>query len=264
MSAPDRSADLEHIAAALRLAGEVLLRHARDEIPFELKGGHSPVTAADHEVDALLRELLPRPGDGWLSEETADDARRLSCRRVWVVDPLDGTRDYVARRPEYATSIGLVEDGQPVLGGIVNPAAGVTMLGGPGLGVQVLGDPAQPFPAEHHGRLRVLGSRSEWKRGEWSAWLDDERCTLLPVGSVAYKLALVAAGAADATWTLQPKHEWDVAAGAALVLAAGGEIWLPDGAELAFNRPRPLFRSFAGTAPGHGSAVRELLGRRRG
>ncbi len=256
--APDRAEDLRHIAEALARAGAVLLKHAAGAKDYDLKGGGSPVTAADHEVDALLRNLLPRPGDGWLSEETADGPDRLGRRRVWVVDPLDGTRDFLAGRPEYSASIALCEDGVPVLGGICNPATGVTVIGGPGLGVRVTGDPGLAWPEAAPDALRVLGSRSEWKRGEWTRFEQARALAFLPIGSVAYKLALVAAGAADATWTLQPKSEWDVAAGVALVRGAGGEVWLPDGGEVGFNRPQPRFRCFAGASGACAGAVRAM------
>ena len=255
-----RPEDLAAAWQALHRACDVLRRHALHDVPFELKDGWSPVTAADREIDALLREILPGPGDGWLSEESDDDERRLACRRVWVVDPLDGTRSFVARRPEYSVSIALVVDGVPVLGAIGNPAVGVSVVGGPGLGLEVHGDPALAWPAPG-GRLRVLASRSEWKRGEWSGPGSDA-IDVLPQGSVAYKLALVASGAADATWTLQPKHEWDVAAGAALVLAAGGEVWLPRGGPVLWNQRRPLFRGFAAARAGVRPRVEALLSTR--
>ncbi|MCA8965988.1 MAG: 3'(2'),5'-bisphosphate nucleotidase CysQ [Planctomycetes bacterium] len=248
--------DLAHARDALLAAMAVLRRHARTDVPFELKAGDSPVTAADHEVDALLRQMLPRGDEGWLSEETDDDAARLDCDRVWVVDPLDGTRSFIAGRPDYSTSIALLQGGEPVLGAIGNPATGVVVVGAVGLGVTSEGDPGLPWPAPRRG-LRLLASRSEMRRGEWAPW--SATCDLLPMGSVAYKLALVAAGHADATWTLQPKHEWDVAAGAALVRAAGGEVWLPRGGHLLWNRRRPRFLSFAAAAPGQRAVVEALL-----
>lgn len=250
------AADVERAREGLLLAAEVLRRHAGGPIAVEMKDGWSPVTAADREVDVLLRSLLPAPGDGWLSEESEDDGRRVDCRRVWIVDPLDGTRAFVARRPDYSVSIALLIDGEPRLGAIGNPASGAIVVGGPGLGVEVAGVPSLPWPAAD-GRLRVLVSRSELKGGEWQHLVD--RCQLLPSGSIAWELALVAAGAADATWTLHPKHEWDVAAGAALVAGAGGELWLPRGGHLRWNRPRPRFLSFAAARAGQRSAAEALL-----
>jgi myo-inositol-1(or 4)-monophosphatase len=251
------AADLEHAVAALRAAGDVLRRHAASAIPFELKNGCSPVTAADHEVDALLRGWLPRPGEAWLSEESDDDPVRLEHGRVWVVDPLDGTRAFVARRPEYSTSIALLEDGVPVLGAVGNPASGVLVSGGLGLGVRCEGAPQLDWPGPGDG-LTVLASRSERKRGEWARH-EQRGLRVLPMGSVAYSLALVAAGLADATWTLHPKHEWDVAAGAALVWAAGGEVWLPHGGEMRWNHRTPKFASFAACGPGLRDRVRSAM-----
>jgi len=258
----DRTADLEHIAAALQQAAAVLLRHAAGKVTFTLKDADSPVTAADREVDDLLRRILPRAGDGWLSEESLDDGSRLQCRRVWVVDPLDGTRSFVAGRSDYAVSIALVEDGVAVLGGIGNPPSGVCVLGGPGLGVRTAGSIELAWPVAAGSALRVLCSRSEWRRGEWQRW-QQPGLAVLPVGSVAYKLALVAAGAADATWTLQNKHEWDVAAGAALVRAAGGTVWIPGAGAPVFNRQRPLFPAFAAATGACADRVAALLSPRQ-
>jgi len=251
---------LAHLEAALAEAGALLAHHARGDRAYRLKGHEDPVTAADHEVDALLRTRLPRAGEGWLSEETLDDPRRLGCRRTWVVDPLDGTRDFVAGRSEYAISVGLVEDGVPVLGGVCNPGAGFTAVGGPGLGIRVQGSPALAWRECAAADVRVLTSRSEWKRGEWRRFERPGLC-LLPVGSVAYKMALVAAGLADATWTLVPKNEWDVAGGTALVRAAGGEVWRPDGGELRFNRAHTRFPCLAAALGPAAARVRAELER---
>lgn len=250
--------DVDRALRGLALAAEVLRRHATTELVVELKDGWSPVTAADREVDVLLRSLLPRPGDGWLSEESIDDGHRLDCRRVWVVDPLDGTRAFVAGRSDYAVSIALLVDGEPALGAVGNPASGAFVIGGPSVPLQSAGLPALPWPDQQR-RLRALVSRSEWKGGKWAHLA--LACDLLPVGSIAWELALVAGGSADATWTLHPKHEWDVAAGAALLAAAGGTIWLPRGGHLRWNRQRPRFLSFAAAGPGWEPAVRALLPR---
>ncbi|MEC7583396.1 MAG: inositol monophosphatase family protein [Planctomycetota bacterium] len=254
----DRAEDLARIAKALESAAEVLLRHAAADVPYELKEDKGLVTAADREVDELLRTTLPQSGDGWLSEETPDDRQRIGCRRVWICDPLDGTRSFVAQRPEYSVSIALVEDGVPVLGGVCNPVKPFTAIGGPGLGVSVEGDPSLDWPGS--ARLRVLASRSERRAGLWQRWDDNADLAVLQSGSVAYKLALVAAGAADASWTVWPKNEWDVAAGVALVRAAGGTCWLPEDAALQFNQPRPRFAGLYAAGSGLAATVRDLVG----
>ncbi|HVR96931.1 MAG TPA: 3'(2'),5'-bisphosphate nucleotidase CysQ [Thermoanaerobaculia bacterium] len=241
-------ADLERIAEALERAAAVLRRFTPGEVEARRKAGDDPVTEADTEVDTLLRQLLPRDGEGWLSEETTDDLSRLDCRRVWVVDPLDGTREFVEGIPEWSVSVGLVVDGEPVAGGICNPATGETVIGARGLGVTLNGKPAGVSGRRQLSGARVLASRSEVRRGEWEGYREG-LFALRPTGSVAYKLSQVAAGLADATWTLTPKHEWDVVAGIALVLAAGGTVVSASPDEARFNRPKPLLTRLIAATP---------------
>jgi myo-inositol-1(or 4)-monophosphatase len=226
---------LERIASALEVARRLAARYPPDRVKAASKSRGDPVTELDLALDRALREALLRPGEGWLSEETADSTARLACRRVWVVDPLDGTREFLDGLPEWCVSIGLVDGAEAVAGGILNPATGELYLGALGLGATLNGRPVRVSG----GGTTVLASRTELKRGEWDRW-KGAAFTIVPMGSVAYKLARVAAGQADATWTLTPKHEWDVAAGAALVLAAGGRVTLPDGSAPRFNSPDPL------------------------
>ncbi|HEY3570472.1 MAG TPA: 3'(2'),5'-bisphosphate nucleotidase CysQ [Thermoanaerobaculia bacterium] len=238
MSEGPYAGDLERIEEALEQARIAFQRFTPGEIEARHKQGDDPVTEADTTVDTLLRELLPRNGDGWLSEETRDDLIRLEKRRVWVVDPLDGTREFVTGIPEWCVSIGLVVDGEPVAGGICNPVTGETIVGARGAGVTLNGRPAGVSGRPTLEGAKVVASRSEVKRGEWQGYRED-LFEIRPMGSVAYKLGLVAAGLVDATWTLTPKHEWDVAAGVALVLAAGGAIVTGAPEETRFNRAKP-------------------------
>lgn len=247
-SRSERRDDLARIAEAMEQAGELLADFSRRDLDIEQKEPGHPVTEADRAADDLLRRLLPRAGEGWLSEETVDDRARLDCHRVWVVDPLDGTKEFIAGIPEWSVSIALVEGGVPVAGGIYNPVAGDRMLGAVGLGVTHNGEPAGLTGRTAVDGARVLASRSEIRRGEWQRWRE-AGCDVVATGSVAYKLALVAVGQADATWTLTPKSAWDVAAGAALILAAGGEVRLPDGRVPRFNEPDPLLPGFVGAGP---------------
>jgi myo-inositol-1(or 4)-monophosphatase len=248
MSAAAYGLELGRIRSALERAWICLERFTPGEVAARSKQGDDPVTAADTEVDALLRALLPRDGEGWLSEETEDDPARLACRRVWVVDPLDGTREFVAGIPEWCVSVGLVEDGTPVAGGLLNPATGELILGARGAGVTLNGEPVRVSNRPTLRGAQVVASRSEVKRGEWEGY-EPGLFDLQPMGSVAYKLGLVAAGRADATWTLTPKHEWDVAAGCALVLAAGGTLVPGAPGESRFNRPNPKLTSLIAAPP---------------
>jgi myo-inositol-1(or 4)-monophosphatase len=217
-------------------------------VEVEYKSGNDPVTQADRAVDAALRTALLRDGEGWLSEETADNPARLQNNRLWVVDPLDGTREFVQGIPEWCVSIGWVRDGEAVAGGILNPATGETIIGSRSAGVKRNGVAVHASARKELTGALVLGSRSEFKRGEWKQFQDGS-LALRPVGSVAYKLALVAAGLADATWTLVPKHEWDVAAGTALVQAAGGVVRNLDGSAVVFNQPKPWMPGLIASGP---------------
>lgn len=251
-SDPALAGDLRRIETALRAAAGVARRFTPGSVDWEEKEGSDrwdPLTEADRAIDVLLRETLPRAGEGWLSEETVDDPARLECRRVWVVDPVDGTREFVQGIPEWCISIGLVVDGEAVAGGILNPATDELALGAVGHGVTLNGEPSGLERSSGLEDALVLASRSEVGRGEWDRF-SEAPFRVQPCGSVAYKLARVAVGLADATWTLVPKNEWDVAAGAALIRASGGEVLHADGTAPAFNRPDPLLPDFlAGQEP---------------
>jgi myo-inositol-1(or 4)-monophosphatase len=251
-----RQDDVARILEGLMAAADALRPYTPGQIEFERKAERGdPVTAADHAANVALKQVLPSPGEGWLSEESSDDHSRLSCSRVWVVDPIDGTREFIEGIPEWCVSIGLVENGVPVAGGIYNPASDELVVGSLETGVTYNGAPGRVTEPLESDPITVLASRSEMRRGEWEG-VADERYRVRPCGSVAYKLGLVAAGRADATWTLVAKSEWDVAAGTALVRAAGGVVCLADGSEPAFNKPEPVFPNLV--AAGR-SAVRRLL-----
>jgi myo-inositol-1(or 4)-monophosphatase len=249
---------LNRIAAALESAGKIFDRFTPGDVQAEYKAGHDPVTEADRAVDAALRKELLRADEGWLSEETVDDFTRLNRRRVWIVDPLDGTREFVSGIPEFCVSIGLVEEGKPVAGGILNPATGETFIGSIETGVIYNGQKAFASDRTDLQDAVVLASRSEVKRGEWETFRSAPFKTR-PMGSVAYKLALVSAGLADATFTLSPKNEWDVAAGAALVLSAGGFVQTLDGAGLKCNNKNPLLSGLIAGGPRLQDSLTRLL-----
>jgi myo-inositol-1(or 4)-monophosphatase len=253
-----RSKDLDTIERGIEAAARVLEKYTPGAVEAKRKGGGDPVTAADLELDAALRSILPGPGDGILTEETTDDLSRLSASRVWIVDPLDGTKEFVSGIPEWCVSIGLVEDGVPVAGGILNPAAGHRIVGSDRSGVTLNGEPARVRATTSLGGATVLASRSEVRRGEWTRF-ENRGFEVVPMGSVAYKLGLVAAGLTDATWTLVPKNEWDVAAGAALVLAGGGDVRTLSWSVPRLNRENTLMDGLIAFAPGCGEEIRSLL-----
>ena len=239
---------LQRIHAALQASREVFAQFTPGAIETEYKIGHDPVTAADRALDAVLRKELLQDGEGWLSEESVDDPIRLQRSRVWVVDPLDGTREFVKGIPEFCISIGFVENGRPVAGGIYNPATDETFLGAIDAGVTYNGKPSLPSQRKTLEGALILASRSEVKRGEWKPF-ENGAFTVRPMGSVAYKLALVSAGLADVTFTLTPKNEWDVVGGAALVLSAGGFVSTLEKTALTANRRDPLLSGLLACGP---------------
>ncbi len=248
MSRSSYSDILRRIQAALDAAGVVFERFTPGAIETEYKVGHDPVTEADRAVDAVLRQTLLRDGEGWLSEETVDDLSRLERERVWIVDPLDGTQEFVLGLPEFCVSIGFAENGVPVAGGIYNPATKESVVGSVDTGVLYNGRPAHLSQRTTLDGALILASRSEVKRGEWKPF-EKRSFRVQAMGSVAYKLALVAAGLADATFTLTPKNEWDVVAGAALVKSAGGFVSTLEKTDLTANRRDPLLSGLLAGGP---------------
>jgi myo-inositol-1(or 4)-monophosphatase len=246
------------IEEALQVALVALAPHIPGQVNVEFKRGDDPVTEADRAVNLALQEKLLRAGEGWFSEETVDDFERLGKKRVWIVDPLDGTREFVAGIPEWCVSVAAVEGGNVVAGGICNPATHEIFLGSPRLGLTYNGRRCHPSQRQALEGAVVLASRSEIRRGEWEKF-KGQPFEIRPTGSVAYKLALVAAGLADATWTLCPKHEWDIAAGVALVLAGGGIVRTLDNSPLSFNNRNALLPGLIACGRNLNEPIKRLL-----
>jgi myo-inositol-1(or 4)-monophosphatase len=230
--------ELTILIDAVREAGVAVaaMRHAGVEVTR--KANNDMLTQADLLANEILRAklLTAFPDDGWLSEESVDDVARLRCRRVWVVDPIDGTREYVEGLPEYAVSVALVVGGLVALACVFNPETNEMFSAQSGSGTFLNGKRVQ-CKQHCHDRLLLLASRTEYQRGEWGRFSDDE---VKPVGSIAYKLALVAAGCADATFSLSPKSEWDIAAGVLLVAESGGVVMDKSRQPLVFNQSNVL------------------------
>lgn len=247
--------ELELALAAAADAGAAVMRYFGTNLHVTHKAPDQPLTAADLEADGLLREVLVAgtTGYGWLSEESADRPDRLGRERVWIVDPIDGTRSFIQGRAEFAISIGLAVRGEAVLGVVSNPASsevywavrggGAWRRGSDGVESQLRLEAADVAPS-------ILVSRSELAAGEFDGVRSDWE--LRPTGSTAYKLALVAEGRGTAFLSRGPKSEWDVCAGALLVHEAGGAVTDVLGAALRYNRPDPYVHGIvAGTAAAH-------------
>jgi myo-inositol-1(or 4)-monophosphatase len=233
----DLSRELALAKKAARAAGAILRGYwRRGGYEIGSKGRDNPVTQADLEADRAIKQLLrdPFPEYGWLSEETVDNDARLKCRRVWIVDPLDGTKEFIKGIPEFSVAIALIENGAPILGVTYNPIKREMYWAARGMGCHLNTKRVRVTKTRTLKRATVLASRSETARGEWQVF--DGTMRVSPTGSVAYKLALVAGGKGDATFTRSPKSEWDIASGAALVLESGGTITDINGRAIRFNQ----------------------------
>lgn len=285
---------------AARTAGRIVMRHFGADPVVTHKTPDQPLTAADLEADEALKEALrgARPDYGWLSEETADHADRLHRRRVWIVDPIDGTRSFIAGRREFAISIGLVEDGVAILGVVYNPSAQELYWAVRGRGAYTTRHGLEPASDREAASVRaarsrgdrdagiddmlrpvrlevsrhpdlagavVLASRSEIAAGEFKPFEGrlpagaHAGWRIRPTGSTALKLARVAARAGDVFLSRGPKSEWDVCAGALIVEEAGGRATDLDGQALRYNRPVPHVYGILAAGPRlHAAALEQV------
>ena len=217
--------DLILVKDAAIEAGGVILNYYKADYEIRDKGYHNPVTTADHAADACLKDILMKaqPEYGWLSEETMDSPDRLSKDRVWVVDPLDGTKEFIEGVPNFVVSVALVEKGEPIVGVLYNPVTKETFTAAKGEGAFLNDEPIICSTKENLVDMVILNSRSETRRGLWEPF-DGTFGELKEVGSVAYKLGLTAAGKADIFASLRPKNEWDICAGNCIINEAGGKL----------------------------------------
>jgi len=252
------SEELEIACSAAREAGNAIMALYGTEYHVEEKARGQPVTAADLEANLRIQNaVLGRyPDDGWLSEENRDNGGRLSCSRVWVIDPIDGTKEFIECVPQFAVSIGLVIDGRPALGVVFNPAKDLLFAAVGGGGATLNGAPIRVSKRTDPMGARLLVSRSEPRR----KFRDFENTYRLePVGSIAYRLALVAGGEGDGTITFRSIHEWDVCAGVLIVKEAGGVVMDGDGQGLDFNQENPIFRGLVASNGSLGPEIQRRL-----
>jgi len=250
--------ELELAVEAAHEAGAIIRSLYGTGIAVTEKGdrGDSPLTEADTRANEALRRRVAEafPDDGWLSEESADTAERLRKRRVWIVDPLDGTKEFVRNIPELAVCVALVEDGVPMVGVTYNPIREETFAAARGRGATLNGRSIRVRNTRELAAAVVLASRSETERGEWDRF--GGRFGIETCGSVAYKLARVASGDVDATFTLSPKSEWDVCSSVCVIECAGGRVTDIAGHPIRYNQASP---TVAGVVASNGVLHDELL-----
>jgi 3'(2'), 5'-bisphosphate nucleotidase len=240
---------LAAVEAIAERAGEVILEFYRGAVEARAKADASPVTAADEAAEAVILPALERllPGVPAVSEEAVAAGRIPEVHgpgnpsnRFWLVDPLDGTKEFLRRNDEFTVNIALIEDGRPLLGVVQIPALATTYGGIVGRTARKRQQgTARPIGARRppaDGAI-VLSSRSHGDSDALDAFLAGERVGGRRIAGSALKFCLVAEGVADLYPRLGRTMEWDTAAGHAVVLAAGGRVTTLDGAELAYGKP---------------------------
>jgi myo-inositol-1(or 4)-monophosphatase len=232
----DLADERQVLAATLREAGAIALRTFQAPVKSWLKDQSSPVSEADIAVDNFLRQRLAGPGSGhgWLSEETADDRSSAQARRLWIVDPIDGTRSYLAGRPDWAVSAALVADGRPVLAGVFAPVTDELFVAAAGGGATRNGVPIKASAGDRLTGAKIVGP----KRLVQALAAVEARIEVAPrIGSLALRLVRVAQGELDVAFASGSSHDWDLAGADLLVHEAGGAMTNLVGRSLTYNRP---------------------------
>jgi myo-inositol-1(or 4)-monophosphatase len=240
MTLQSAESELALLEEAAREAGALARDLSLKPLDVKSKGAEGPVTNVDLAVNALLelKLLRARPDYGWLSEESPDaPEQRIGKARTFMIDPVDGTAALVSKVPQWTISIGLIEGTRALAGAIYNPMTDELFVGAVGHGATLNGRAAKAtaMPSLEGANMIGLGSRFSDKK--WpTPW---PKMEIIERQSIAYRMALVAAGMGDATVLFGWKNEWDVAAGAAIVEAAGGKVSDLWGQALAFNNETP-------------------------
>lgn len=253
--------DLDLLIRAAGTAAEIALPHWRNAPKTWDKDDGTPVSEADLAVDRALRDLLldARPDHAWLSEEAEDDPARLTTHHTFILDPIDGTKPFLAGEPDWGHSIALVHDGRVVAGVVYLPAKDALYAAALGQGATLNGAPIHCSDAAEPARARLLAPKSAFRDRAWSDG---------PPGferhfrsALAWRLCLVAEGAFDAMLTVTRCHEWDIAAGTLIAAEAGCRVTDAQGAPLSFNAAPPATKGcLAAPPPLHAATMARLAG----
>lgn len=252
--------DLSLLVGAAHEAGDIARRYfRRDPKVWDKPGSAGPVSEADLEVDAMLHDRLigARPDYGWLSEETPDSDARLGTDRLFIVDPIDGTRAFIEGDPSWSHSLAVVRGGEVSAAVVYIPVSGKLYAAARGQGATLNDAPVAVSGQTELTGAAVLGTRANFEPWHW-AEADVPEVRRKFRSSLAYRMSLVAEGRYDAMLSLRATWEWDVAAGALIVTEAGGRVSDRRGAALRFNNVMPQVNGVVAAGP----VLHEELGRR--
>jgi myo-inositol-1(or 4)-monophosphatase len=253
------SEDLDLLRQAAHTAGPVAMSYFKTNVKSWDKGDDDPVSEADHAVNDCLRDILTaaRPDYGWMSEEDPDDLSRLEKQRVWVVDPIDGTRSFLKNVPEFTICAALVEAGRPIAGVVFNPAKDQMFEASVGGGARLNGVAIQ---ASTHGTLddaRLLAGKKVFERAGWRNM--PKNASFHYVNSIAYRMVMVANGEYDACLSLAEKNDWDIAAAELIVIEAGGIVTTSRHEDFIYNKETPRHRSLVIAGPNMHAPLMDFL-----
>lgn len=225
----------------MRAAGALALDYFKGTVKSWDKAPGDPVSEADLAVDKLLHERLGAldPGAGWLSEESVQGRKPVAARRLWVVDPIDGTRAFVEKRPEFAVSVALVEDGRPLRAVVFNPATDEFYEAEAGKGARLNDKPIGVSGRSEVAGARLLSGTGSAKRLGWlnEAGQPNIAAEIGRINSIAYRMCLVASARFDGVVSLGHKSDWDLAAADLIVAEAGGQTTDGEGRTFRYNEP---------------------------
>ena len=249
-----------HLGEVVREAGALALKTFRGELRSWTKGSDSPVSEADIAVDVLMRERLERPGVGWLSEESLDDRSRLAAKRVYIVDPIDGTRSYIAGNTDWSMVAALVEDGRPIAAGVFAPAEDDLFLAAAGGGATRNDAPIAVSAGAGLEGASIAGPKRVLER------LEALRSGMQPepqIHSLALRMTRVAEGKVDAAFASVNAHDWDLAAADLLVHEAGGALTTLAGEKLVYNLHDPVHGAVLAAGRARHGALLDIVRSRR-
>jgi myo-inositol-1(or 4)-monophosphatase len=247
--------DLALLEDTVREAGHIARSFYGGDYKQWNKEGGSPVTEADLAVDRFLCDALTRarPDYGWLSEETTDDPARLERSTVFIIDPIDGTVAFLKNRPHFTICAGIVVDGRPCCGVVYNPISDEMYSARLGAGAHRNGTPIHVGVQDRLQDCAMLGDRTQLSAAPFPPMHVQNR------NSVAYRVVLVADGSADASVSLTPKRDWDLAAADIILHEAGGMLTDAQGAALIYNRPMTKQASLVAANPQLHAEITALL-----